>query len=55
MDDATIQAMFFGALIVAVYGIHQVTVGGDGVVVASVIGAICAIGGYVYGRRADRV
>lgn len=50
MDDASIQAMVFGILIVAVYGIHQVTVGGDGVIVASVMTALGTIGGYTVGR-----
>lgn len=47
--DPTSKACFFGILIVAVYGIHQASVGGDGVVFGTVIGALCAVGGYAFG------
>ena len=47
MDGKETKACVFAALIVAVYGIHQVTVGGDGIIVATIIGAIAGIGGYV--------
>lgn len=54
MDDASIKSMVFGVLIVAVYGIHQVTVGGDGIVVAGVMTALGAAGGFAIGRGSDR-
>ncbi len=52
--DPDEKAVAFGAFIVAIYGIHQFTVGGDGVILTGVIGAICSIGGYAFGRRTDR-
>ena len=50
MDGKAEKACIFAALLVCVYAIHQVTVGGDGIVVAGVIGALCAIGGYAWAR-----
>ena len=45
--DTEEKACIFGAMVVALYAIHQFTAGGDGVVFATVVGAIAAIGGYV--------
>ena len=45
--DKRDQACVFGVLIVATYITHQLTVGGDGIIFASVCTAIAAIGGYV--------
>jgi len=45
--DLDLKACAFGMMVVTVYGIHQVSVGGDGIVLASVVGALAAIGGYV--------
>ena len=47
--DLEVKAVMFGWMLVAVYGIHQVTVGGDGVVLASIAAAVCTIGGYSFG------
>jgi len=51
--DRDVKACIFGGLIVAVYVVHQVTVGGDGVVVAAVLAALAGAGGYVLGRVRD--
>ena len=48
MDGKAEKACIFAALLVSVYAIHQLTVGGDGVVLTGVVGALCAIGGYVW-------
>ena len=46
MNGAEQKACIFGALIALVYAIHQLTVGGDGALIAGVVGAIAAMGGY---------
>ena len=46
--DKTEKACWFATLIVCAYGIHQFTVGGDGVVFGAVCAAIGAIGGYAW-------
>jgi len=46
MNGVEQKACIFGTLVVAVYAIHQLTVGTDGVVLAGVVGALAAIGGY---------
>lgn len=48
--DPDEKALAFAALVVLTYGVHQATVGGDGVLFASVVAALCSIGGYVIGR-----
>ena len=53
--DPEVKACVFGSFIVVVYSVHQVTVGGDGVVVAGVLAALAGVGGFVIGRRTDRV
>ena len=53
--DRDIKACVFGGLVLGAYVVHQVTVGGDGVVFGSVIAAIVGVGGYVIGRGTDRV
>ena len=51
--DRDVKACVFGSFIVVVYAIHQVTVGGDGVIVAGVLAALAGAGGYVLGRVKD--
>lgn len=46
MDDVQEKACVFGGLIVVVYTVHQLTAGADGVILAAVVAAIAAIGGY---------
>jgi hypothetical protein len=41
------KACIFGAFIIIAYAIHQVTVGGDGIIFASICTTVAAIGGYV--------
>ena len=49
MDGKAEKACVFGTLIVITYAIHQLTVGGDGILVASVLATLAGIGGYVVG------
>jgi hypothetical protein len=53
--DRDLKAIAFGWMFVVVYSIHQVTEGGDGVLVAAVFAAIGSIGGYAIGGGATRV
>jgi len=46
MNGVEQKACIFGGLVVIVYLVHQLTVGTDGVVLAGVVGALAAIGGY---------
>jgi len=48
MNGKEMKACIFAGFLVIVYAIHQITVGGDGIIMASVVGAIAAIGGYAY-------
>lgn len=48
--DRDLKACVFGVLVLAVYIVHQVTVGGDGAILAGVLGALGTVGGYVLGR-----
>ena len=47
MNGAEQKACIFAALVVAVYGIHQVTVGGDGAIFGTVLLTLGSVGGYV--------
>ena len=46
MDGVQTKACIFAALILAAYITHQVTVGGNGAILAGVVGTLAAIGGY---------
>jgi len=46
MNGVEQKACIFGGLVVIVYLVHQLTNGGDGVVLAGVVGTLAAIGGY---------
>jgi hypothetical protein len=52
----TIQACFFGALVVLTYGIYIYNnPGADGAIFAAVVGTLCAIGGYTAGVKRNVV
>lgn len=48
--DPELKACVFGGLIVAMYTVHQVTVGGDGAIFGGVLAALGVVGGYAFGR-----
>lgn len=52
LNDRDTKACIFGAFIIAVYAIHQLSVGGDGVVLAGVVGSLGAVGGYTIAKAA---
>ncbi len=50
MDDN--HLLCIAALVIIAYAIHQVTVGGDGIYLSMVVGALCALGGVILGKKA---
>lgn len=53
--DNDIKACVFALIVLGAYVVHQITVGGDGVILASVVGTICAIGGYALRPTVEKV
>ena len=53
MNGKEQKACIFAALIITAYAIHQATVGGDGVILGTVLLALGAIGGYAIRGAAE--